>query len=113
MAPALEKLSSDVGDRAAVERYVGDYLGLLDRRLATLEGDIAQANVKQALVTTLSLLSASAVLGAADVVEAVAGLRDALLDHRLDQAAEQLEIVRRRAATVRGRLVALGYGVGG
>ena len=68
------------GDTAIVEAFVSDYLGLLDQRLASVHALLSSGDTSDDLrVSILSLETASAMIGAADVVTAAQALRLAVL----------------------------------
>lgn len=72
----LRKLHTDLGgDQVVFERFVCDYLALLDRRVETIRTDLRVGDEEAAVVALLSLETTSAMLGADGVVAAVHALR--------------------------------------
>lgn len=102
----LGVLAGEVGhDTGIVERFVIDFLDLLEDRLRTIDAGLA-GDPDAALTTLRSLETTGAMLGADDLVAAVAGLRAALRDRPADVAAER-DAFRAAVESLRQRLDAL------
>ena len=107
---ALRQLASDVGnDFTIVDQFVADYLGLLDQRLTGLARLLQGGqDVETIRVWILSLETASAMIGAHDVVAAARELRKAIGDQRsvVDSAYAQLQLA---VEEVQSSLTDLGF----
>jgi hypothetical protein len=96
----LERLSVDVADEAAVERFVDDYLRLLPSRLSKVQRLLSGADLEATRVAILSLETTSAMLGGVDVVLSARALRHAVQsgDHdarhveRLESSVERFRL---------------------
>jgi hypothetical protein len=81
----LGPLASEVGhDTGIVERFVGDFLALLDQRLDSVTASLAVADHESAVVTLRSLETTGAMLGARELVRASWELRACLGDPGAD-----------------------------
>ncbi|MBA3529781.1 MAG: hypothetical protein H0T91_10835 [Propionibacteriaceae bacterium] len=86
----LAKLYGDVDqDSAIVDRFVTDYLALLDDRLLAIRRLMVLDDEDEAVVSILSLETTSAMIGAQDVVNAARTLRRAV-EQRQGIAAQPL-----------------------
>ncbi|QDP95029.1 hypothetical protein FOE78_03065 [Microlunatus elymi] len=80
MAPStdaeLRALSSTLHlDAPVVRRFIGDYLRLLDTRVARIEHSLEADDLSTATIALLSLATSSSMVGADDVAEAADQLR--------------------------------------
>jgi hypothetical protein len=100
-------LANEVGhDTGIVERFVVDFLTLLDQRLAAVTEALADSDNDGAITVLRSLETTGAMLGAEELVQATTALRNAVRDDpgRVD---ERLRAFRAQAETLRVRLTAL------
>jgi hypothetical protein len=87
-ASQLGELANEVGhDTGIVERFVVDFLTLLDQRLAAVREALADCDTDGAVTVLRSLETTGAMLGAEDLVAATTALRQAVRDDpgRVDQ----------------------------
>ena len=103
----LGELANEVGhDTGIVERFVLDFLELLDQRLAAVNEALAEADDEGAITVLRSLETTGAMLGASELVDATAALRRAVRDDptHLDRPLREFTA---RAEELRVRLTAL------
>ncbi len=103
----LGELANEVGhDTGIVERFVIDFLTLLDQRLAAVTEALAESDNDGAITVLRSLETTGAMLGAQDLVTATTELRRAVRDDpgRVD---ERLREFTAQAEALRVRLTAL------
>ena len=75
-ASGLRRLAAEVGnDVSVVDRFVCDYLGLLDHRMDGLAELLAGDDPQATRIWVLSLETTSSMLGATEVVSTAAALR--------------------------------------
>ena len=92
--PALAGLLADLdNDTAVLERFVSDFLSLLDARLATIGSLVRADDLAAAAVALQSLRTTSAMVGA----EALARLAEDFHDHL---GSEPLDVVDARLAAL-------------
>ena len=107
---ALSQLTSDVGgDAAIVEKFVVDYLSLLDDRVYRLTRLLHGNDDDATLIAILSLETTSSMIGATEIVTMAPVLRAAVgsqEDGRREVALERLQIA---VAGVRSSLANLGF----
>ena len=85
-ASGLRRLAAEVGnDVSVVDRFVRDYLGLLDHRMDGLAELLAADDPQATRIWVLSLETTSSMLGATEVVTTAAALR-ALVEAGDDEA---------------------------
>jgi hypothetical protein len=65
-------------DSAIMARFVRDYLGLLDERVATITGQLESGNDLTAHISLLSLESTSSMVGAKELAKIAGLLRGAV-----------------------------------
>jgi hypothetical protein len=105
LSPELVALASEVGhDQAIVDRFVLDFLSLLDERLHRIASHLAARDDAAATVALLSLETTGAMIGAADLVSSVAQLRSAVNEHRRDELDVRTAWVVETAEALRVRL---------
>ncbi|HYP44113.1 MAG TPA: hypothetical protein VEQ66_02825 [Propionibacteriaceae bacterium] len=100
---AFPRLAEDVDDDSdIVDRFVSDFLGLLDVRMDTLRGLLRKSDAAEDIrVAVLSLETTSAMLGATDVVVAARALRSGVAQQEAgteecyDQLLEAVESLRK------------------
>jgi hypothetical protein len=103
----LGDLANEVGhDTGIVERFIVDFLTLLDQRLAAVVEAIADSDDDGAVTVLRSLETTGAMLGADELVETTTALRRAVRDDpgRVD---ERLRAFVAQAEALRVRLTAL------
>jgi HPt (histidine-containing phosphotransfer) domain-containing protein len=103
----LSELANEVGhDTGIVERFVMDFLKLLDQRLAAVNEALADADDEGAITVLRSLETTGAMLGAPELADATAALRRAVRDDpdHLDQRLREFTV---QAEALRVRLTAL------
>lgn len=106
----LSKLYSDLGgDEVVVERFVSDYLSLLDTRIETIRADLHANDLGAIVVSLLSLETTSVMLGADGVVAAAHALRAAVEHSDADLQTSLLEAVLREASALRVELENEGF----
>lgn len=105
----LAALSRAVGDPEVLERFVLDYLRLLETRLTVLQLRLALEDSEATRVAILSLESSSAMIGATDVVVAARALRTAVAQQRADLYQALYERLVAVAAVVRAALEQQGF----
>jgi len=88
-------------DPAVVDRFVADYMALLDERLAAIGACLAQGSTDDAVISILSLESTSSMIGAEQVVQLSHRLRVAVADLSVEVALEVFAELTRAAATLR------------
>lgn len=104
--PDLTALARELGgDAAIVERFVRDYLDLLDERLPDIRRFLRTGNDEAAYVALLSLESTTAMFGVPDVVAAVAALRAGVGNQSREALLDELAVVVARVFGLRERLV--------
>jgi hypothetical protein len=107
---ALSQLTRDLqGDSAIVDRFVVDYLSLLDDRVYRLSRLLQGTDEDATLVAILSLETTSAMIGATDVVQVVPALREAAESHQDDLTTSALAQLDVAVTAVRGSLANLGF----
>lgn len=103
----LGDLANEVGhDTGIVERFVVDFLRLLDQRLAAVTEALTEDDTDGAVTVLRSLETTGAMLGATGLVEATGALRRALRDD-LGRVHERLRDFKIEAEALRVRLTAL------
>ena len=103
----LSELANEVGhDTGIVERFVVDFLTLLDQRLAAVTEALAESDNDGAITVLRSLETTGAMLGANDLVEATTALRRAVRDDP-GVVDERLRAFTTQAEALRVRLTAL------
>jgi hypothetical protein len=100
----LSRLSADVGDVAVVNRFVADFLALLDGRLETIGDSVRASDDKRAIVAMLSLEASGALLGATGLVSRLRDLRCAVREARHEEATALLSSVQTAAEGLRHAL---------
>ena len=107
---ALRRLAAEVGnDVGVVDRFVCDYLGLLDQRMDGLARLLAADEPQATRIWVLSLETTSSMLGADEVVSAAAAVR-ALVEAGDDEAAlESFQVLTDAVARLQSSLQELGF----
>jgi len=93
-------------DTGIVERFVVDFLKLLDQRLAAVTEALTEADDAGAITVLRSLETTGAMLGATDLVDSTTALRRAVRDDP-DHVHERLHEFTASAEALRVRLTAL------
>lgn len=96
-------------DPAVVDRFVADYVTLLDERLATIGACLAQGSTDDAVISILSLESTSSMIGAEQVVQLSHRLRVAVADRSEEVALEVFAELTCAVATLRQALFLPGH----
>lgn len=86
------------------ERFLADYLNLLDGRLATIRGHIETKHYEEARIAMLSLEAASGMLGATTLVEPLRDLRAVVDTCSAQERVSMLARIETAAAGVRQQL---------
>ena len=86
------------------DRFLADYLGLLDGRLTAIREHIATKHYEEARIAMLSLEAASGMLGAAGLVERLRELRGVVDVCSAPQRLALLSGIESEATRVRHRL---------
>ncbi len=103
----LGDLANEVGhDTGIVERFVVDFLTLLDQRLTAVTEALTDSDNDGAITVLRSLETTGAMLGATDLVDATTALRRAVRDDP-DHVHERLHEFNAQAEALRVRLTAL------
>jgi hypothetical protein len=76
--PVTEEEVAGFEDSAIMARFVRDYLGLLDERVATIIGQLESGNDLTAHISLLSLESTSSMVGAKELAKIAGLLRGAV-----------------------------------
>ena len=97
----LERLVTDLGDRAFVASLIGRFEGLLERRLHRIAVSLETADVDAAMDAVLSLRASAATIGALELLDLASRVEDAV--RRLDLAHAAAELPRLHAAAHRCR----------
>lgn len=106
----LAKLYGDVDqDSAIVDRFVTDYLALLDDRLLAIRQVLALDDEDEAVVSILSLETTSAMIGAQDVVNAAHSLRRAVEQREMVAAEPLFDGLREAVTIMRDGLIREGF----
>lgn len=106
----LSKLRADLGgDQVVFERFVSDYLSLLDTRVETICADLRAGDVDATVVALLSLETTSVMLGADGVVSAARTLRLAVERHDWDGCEALVAAVLTEAGALRVELEDEGF----
>ncbi|MFP5282275.1 MAG: hypothetical protein ACLGIF_02350 [Actinomycetes bacterium] len=106
MEPDLEELYSSLGgDASIVDRFVRDYLNLLDERLPDIRRYLRTGNDEAAYVALLSLETTTAMFGVPDVVRAIHALRQAVGQQSADDLLQSLTQVAAGVHALRHQLV--------
>ncbi|MET0695518.1 MAG: Hpt domain-containing protein [Propionibacteriaceae bacterium] len=92
-----------------MERFVVDYLSLLDARLDTLDQLLLSSDADATRLCILSLESSSAMLGADEMVGAARALRHAVTGSRHELERPLFAALRACADQLRERLDGLGF----
>jgi HPt (histidine-containing phosphotransfer) domain-containing protein len=100
----LRQLVEDVGDPAIVQKFVADYLRLLNGRIETLEDQLARVDFEAASISLLSLETSSAMVGGRDVVGAAHDLRMAVDDRQADRVGDLLGRLLNTLSSLEGQL---------
>lgn len=110
---AIDGLCEEVeGDSAIVDRFVLDYLGLLEQRLSSVSALLGTADATDALrVRILSLETTSAMIGAGEVVTAAQTLRLSVLRGETDCYLEVYAQLEAAVAALQATLGAQGFSV--
>lgn len=107
---ALTQLASDVGgDSSIVERFVVDYLSLLDDRVYRLTGLLHGTDDDATLIAILSLETTSSMIGANEIVRVAPTLRAAVGSTDSSCRETALEQLQDAVAGVRNSLANLGF----
>lgn len=110
MADQLQSLYDELGgDRQVVDRFVRDYLALLDRRVARIRADLQGSDDDETVTALLSLETTSVMIGAPAVVEAARAVRTAVERQQQASLLPLLERLVAETAAVRQALEAEGY----
>jgi hypothetical protein len=111
----LGDLANEVGhDTGIVERFVVDFLTLLDQRLAAVTEALADSDSDGAITVLRSLETTGAMLGADELVDATTALRNAVrgdpgrVDERLLAFLAQAEALRVRLTALSSALARRG-----
>lgn len=108
--PGLRRLAAELGnDYAIVERFVRDYLSLLDHRLAGLTALLGGGDADATRLWILSLETTSAMLGAGEVVSAARAVRDAVETGHRTVAEERFPALERAVRELQAALTAQGF----
>lgn len=90
---ALRRLREELQDDAAADRFVADFLELLDRRLVEVDRLVGRARTREDAITALLTIETSGrMIGADELVAAATALRLSLSD---DGPTVTTELVRR------------------
>ncbi len=107
---ALTQLTSDVqGDSTIVEKFVVDYLSLLDDRVYRLSRLLHGTDDDATLIAILSLESTSSMIGATEIVTVAPALRAAVESDQYECREAALERLQDAVAGVRTSLANLGF----
>ncbi|MQW77798.1 hypothetical protein GHK92_18155 [Nocardioides sp. dk4132] len=86
----LERLVTDLGDRAFVASLVGRFEGLLERRLHRIAASLESADADAAMDAALSLRASAATIGALELLDLASRVEDDVRRHDLAHAAAEL-----------------------
>ena len=89
----LDGLRDELGD-AAVERFVANYLALLERRIAEIGRLINEGSVEECITLLLTLETSSHMVGADELSLRAAALRLALGHHQSDTGVLYADLAR-------------------
>lgn len=98
---ALRELRQELQNDAAVDRFVTDFLALLDHRLTELDRLVGQVRHQDAATVLLTIQTSSQMIGAHELAMAAADLRQALEDPASPETSALLERVHVAAVTTR------------
>jgi hypothetical protein len=93
-------------DTAMMERFVRDYLGLLDERVSAIIGQLESGNDRTAHVSLLSLESTSSMVGAKELAKIAGLLRGAVERGQRSTVPALLNAMTAEAARVHVQLAA-------
>ena len=86
----LRNLRDELGDDAAVDHFVADFLGLLDRRLGTIRELIRTRRTESLVTALLTVETSSLMVGADELAGSAARLRRAITEHSRQALVERL-----------------------
>lgn len=102
----MTALAAEIGgDPAIVDRFVRDYLDLLDERLPDIRRYLRTANHEAATVALLSLESTTAMFGVPQVVSSVAALRTGVGQRSPEALLDEFNAVAAGISALQQRLV--------
>lgn len=105
VSPALAKLYGEIGQDSQIhDRFVQDYLTLLDDRVATIHRHLQARHDEQARISLLSLETASVMVGAAQLAELAIEVRGWVDRQERNVAAELFVDLEVEAANVKQQL---------
>jgi hypothetical protein len=111
LCPRLVPLYEEVGqNRQIVDRFVADYLSLLDKRMTAITASLDSDSYDGTFTSVLSLETTSVMIGATEVARAARAIR-AAVQQRQDSAIPELVGALVAATTsLRSDLERAGYG---
>ncbi|MGI8457696.1 MAG: hypothetical protein ACR2LI_06255 [Propionibacteriaceae bacterium] len=81
---AIRRLRDELGDDAAVDHFVTDFLTLLDDRLRSLHVLISQRRLEDSVTALLTIETSSLMIGADELASAATKLRLVVSEQRSD-----------------------------